>query len=75
MQRVKHFLRQAEAARKLAATADTDKARSDFTEIAEAWEQLATERASLLQESGSGHNAMTGNAMPESKSDGGMDSP
>ena len=49
MRQVEHYLRQAKAARDLAADAETEKARSHFVTIAEEWENLAKERLSLLQ--------------------------
>jgi alpha-ketoglutarate-dependent taurine dioxygenase len=49
MQQVDHFLRQAKAARALAANTDSDEARTLFEQIAAAWENLAKERLAMLR--------------------------
>ena len=41
MQRIDHYLRQAKAARELAATANSEPVRIQFENIAATWEQLA----------------------------------
>jgi hypothetical protein len=49
MQQVRHFLRQAKAARKLAASADSEVTRAQLEAIAEAWERLANQRLASLE--------------------------
>ena len=49
MQQVEHYLRQAKAARELAAAAESVAVCSQFEGMAEGWERLARERLALLQ--------------------------
>ena len=49
MQGVDHCHRQAKAARELAASADSEIARSQFEKIAAMWEQLADERLAFVK--------------------------
>jgi hypothetical protein len=49
MKQVEHYLRQAKAARDLAATANSPEVRSQIQQIAETWETLAKERLAVLQ--------------------------
>ena len=49
MQEIDHYLRQAEAARKLAASAKNKAVREQFEIIAKTWESLAQERLAFLQ--------------------------
>ena len=49
MQQVDHYLRQAKSARQLAANSPSEWGRTHFTQIAEAWENLAEERLSYLR--------------------------
>lgn len=49
MEQVEHYIRQAKAARGLAAAADSEPVRSQFEKIAGTWERLAEERLIILQ--------------------------